>query len=94
LSNEDEKRIIDTIKGYRQLDDFSVIVNNEQMKQKAYSFGAGQYFETKIEYCEINQEGFNRIITQYNENLITLFNKGKELEQQIISNLRKLYHEN
>ncbi len=90
LSNEDEKRIIDTIKGYRQLDDFSVIVNNEQMKQKAYSFGAGQYFETKIEYVELSPEEFEERINEFKNKISFYFNNSRELEIQILKNFNKL----
>ncbi len=94
LSKEDEQLIIDTINQNKIIDDFSVIVNNRSIKEKNYSFGAGQYFETKIEYSELSPEEFNKKIEKSIETLRDLFQKGRELDTTIVSNLRKMIYEN
>ena len=49
LSDDEVARIINTFVGHQVEDDFSVSVSTEDIKNKGYSFSAGQYFEVKIE---------------------------------------------
>ena len=58
LRDHEIEQIINTFNNHEAVDDFSVIVTNEQMKEKNYSFSAGQYFEVKIEYVDITAEEF------------------------------------
>ena len=58
LNTEEEQQIIDAFNSDRSIDDFSVIVNFDQIKVKNYSFSAGQYFEIKIEHEQITNEEF------------------------------------
>ena len=58
LSADDENRIIDTFNGHKAVEDFSVVVSYDQIKEKNYSFSAGQYFEVKIEYVDITPKAF------------------------------------
>ena len=37
------------------IEDFSVKVTNEQIKEKNYSWSAGQYFDVKIEHITKSQ---------------------------------------
>lgn len=93
LSKEEIKRIEDTFINHKQVDDFSVIVTYDQIKEKNYSFSAGQYFEIKIEYVEMTEDEFNQKIVTYSNNLENLFLKGKSLEQDIKKRLSELEYE-
>jgi type I restriction enzyme M protein len=84
LSSDDENLIIDTIIEQREIEDFSVLVNNETIKNKSYSFAAGQYFETKIEHNELTPEEFSSIMKEYQMKLSNLFTKSRELENEIL----------
>ena len=75
------------------VDDFSVKVSYEQIKEKNYSFSAGQYFEVKIEFVELSEEEFNQRMLAYATRLNQLFAEGKELEQSIKERLGELKYD-
>ena len=58
LRENEVQQIIDTFINREEVEDFSVIVPFEGLKEKNYSFSAGQYFEVKIEYVDITAEEF------------------------------------
>lgn len=87
LSANDENRIIDTINNNETIDDFSIVVDNEKIKEKNYSFGAGQYFERTIEYCELSPKEFENTIDESKSRLKTLFEDSRKLETEILSKL-------
>ena len=93
LSAEDENRIIDTFNGHKAVEDFSVVVSYDQIKEKNYSFSAGQYFEVKIEYVDITPEAFAAIMEAFKSNLNSLFAESKELEKEIQKQLGGLKYE-
>lgn len=90
LSNDEIKKIEDTFINQEAIDDFSVLVSFDEIKEKNYSFSAGQYFEIKIEYVEMTKEEFENKIDYYKKELTNLFNQNKELEKEIIEDLEKL----
>ena len=87
LSNEEEQRIINTFIGHEAVDDFSVCVSYDSIKEKNYSFSAGQYFEVKIEYVDITAEEFEAKMEVYRKSLTEKFRKGHELEKSILEQL-------
>ncbi len=93
LSAEDENRIIDTFNGHKAVEDFSVVVSYDQIKEKNYSFSAGQYFEVKIEYVDITPEAFTAKMEVFKSNLNSLFAESKELEKEIQKQLGGLKYE-
>ena len=93
LSKEDEQSIVNTFKKKEQKDNFSVIVERNEILNKNYSFSAGQYFEVKLEYVELTQEEFNEKMATYSTNLKEYFAKGKSLEEEINQRLEGLKYE-
>lgn len=93
LSSKEIKKIEETFINKQQVDDFSVVIYFDEVKEKNYSFSAGQYFEVKIEYVEISQEEFDNKINQYKSNLREYFEKGKSLEDKILKSLEGLKFE-
>ena len=87
LSFDDEEKIISTINSNAVIEDFSVIVENGKMKEKSYSFGAGQYFDTKIEYSDLTPEEFEEKIRNFTSNLDRFFEESRLLEEQIRKNM-------
>jgi type I restriction enzyme M protein len=87
LSTDDENKIIDTINNQDVIEDFSIIVENENIKGRNYSLGAGQYFEKKIEYSELTNEEFENKIKETKERLSDLFKESKKLETKLLSKL-------
>lgn len=93
LKEEEIEKIVNTFAKQEVIDDFSVEVTYEQLKEKNYSFSAGQYFEVKIEYIELTQEEFNNKMQEFMDNLEKYFSEGKALEEEIRQQLGELKYE-
>ena len=87
LRNDEVSQIIDTFIKRNEIEDFSVLVSFDDLKEKNYSFSAGQYFEVKIEYVDITQEEFEKKMNEFKEILSQSFKKGHELEESIMKQL-------
>jgi type I restriction enzyme M protein len=93
LSPEEEQKIINTFNKHEAIEDFTVVVSYDQIKEKNYSFSAGQYFEVKIDYMDISHEEFTSKLKGFEDNLKNLFAESKELEKEIENNLKGLKYE-
>jgi type I restriction enzyme M protein len=93
LSPEEEQVIIDTFNEHKAIEDFTAVVNYEQIKEKNYSFSAGQYFEVKIEYTDITLEEFDTKMSGLKNSLVSLFGESKNLEKEIQKQLTHLKYE-
>lgn len=93
LSANEEQQIIDTFNKHEEKADFSVFVSFDEIKEKNYSFSAGQYFEIKIEYVDITSEEFEEKMKVYKENLKEYFDKSKKLQKEVLDRLEKLRYE-
>lgn len=94
LRDYEVNQIIDTFLNREVIDDFSVIVPLEDIKEKNYSFSAGQYFEIKIEYVDITAEEFEAKMNGFKSSLAEKFKKSHELEESIMKQLGELVYEN
>lgn len=90
LKPEEEQQIINAFTYDKSIDDFSVVVSYDEIKEKNYSFAAGQYFEIKIPHTDITEEEFNASITQIKEKLRGLIDTQRKLEEQINQQINKL----
>ena len=93
LSSQDEQQIIDGFKVLDPIDDFSIVVEYDDIKEKNYSFSAGQYFDIKIEYTDITKEEFQEEMKSYQENLWEFFKDSKKLEDEIFNQLNWLKYD-
>ena len=93
LSHEEEQKIINTFNNHEAIEDFTVVVSYEQIKEKNYSFSAGQYFEVKIEYTDISPAEFEAKMNGFKANLDSLFAESKTLEKEIQQQLNGLKYE-
>lgn len=93
LRESEIEKIVETFAKQDIVDDFSVEVTYDQLKEKNYSLSAGQYFEVKIEYVELTQEEFNNKMAIYKANLNKYFNENKRLEEEVIKSLEELKYE-
>ena len=93
LSPEEEQTIINTFNKHEAVEDFTVVVSYEQIKEKNYSFSAGQYFDVKIEYTDITPKEFELKMNTYKKTLDNLFNDSKVLETEIKKQLNSLKYE-
>ena len=93
LSANDETKIIDTINNKEVVEDFSIVVDTEKIKGRKFSFGAGQYFDTKIEYSELTPDEFDEKMQEHQNNLAKYFSQGRELEKNILKNFKIVTYE-
>ena len=93
LRDNEQQQIIDTFKNMEVIEDFSVKVTNDQIKEKNYSWSAGQYFEIKIEHIDITAEEFETRMNSYKQNLKGYFEEWKKLQDDIFNQLSGLKYE-
>ncbi|MEI6039743.1 MAG: class I SAM-dependent DNA methyltransferase [Candidatus Berkelbacteria bacterium] len=93
LSCEDESKIISAFKTKEPIENFSVVIEYSEIKEKNYSLSAGQYFDVKIEYVDITPEQFSSKIDDYKKNLNELFTDSKNLESEIKKQLNGLKYD-
>ncbi len=93
LSHDEEQKIINTFNKHEAIEDFTVVVSYDQIKEKNYSFSAGQYFEVKIEYTDITPAEFETKMDGFKANLDSLFAESKSLEIEIQKQLNGLKYE-
>ena len=86
-------KIVDTFLNKEAVDDFSVAVTCDEIKEKKYSLAAGQYFDVKIEYVELSQDEFNARMSAYAEKLQEYFAEGDKLKTEIMDQLKKVKYE-
>lgn len=92
LSEDEIKKIENTFINQEVIKDFSVKVTYEQLKEKNYSFSAGQYFEVEIEYVELTKDEFDEKIAGYASRLDNLFAEGITLENSIRERIKELQY--
>ena len=80
LKPEEEQQIVNAFLSNQPIDDFSVVVSYDEIKEKNYSFAAGQYFEIKIPHVDITEEEFNSTIDSIINQLGELQEQGKKLQ--------------
>ena len=90
LSNDEIERIVTTFLNKEAVDDFSVAVTYDEIKEKGYSLSAGQYFDIKIDYVDITEEEFNQRMTEYKNTLTQQFEESHRLEAEIMKQLGSL----
>lgn len=93
LSDAEEQLIINTFNKHEAVEDFTVVVSYDQIKEKNYSLSAGQYFDVKIEYIDITPDEFEAKMNAFQSNLNSFFAESKELENEIQKQLKGLTYE-
>ena len=84
------EQIISTFRNKKSVDDFSISVTYDKIKEKNYSLSAGQYFDIKIEFVEITEEEFQQKLADFQAELDELTTQGSELDKKIAEGLKKL----
>ena len=93
LSQPEERQIIEIFNRHETQEDFTVVVSYEQIKEKKYSFSAGQYFDVKVEYADITANEFAEKMNGYKQNLDSLFKTADDFEEEIQKQLARLSYE-
>lgn len=95
LRDFEVEQIVHTFRNCEAVDDFSVAVTYDKIKEKGYSLSAGQYFDIKIDYVDITEEEFNRRMANFQQTLTEQFEESHRLEKEIMAQLQSLkFNEN
>ena len=95
LRDFEVEQIVRTFRNCEAVDDFSVAVTYDEIKEKGYSLSAGQYFDIKIDYVDITEEEFNRRMATFQQTLTEQFEESHRLEKEIMAQLQSLkFNEN
>ena len=84
------EQIVTTFREAKAVDDFSVCVSYDEIKEKGYSLSAGQYFDIKIDYVDITEEEFNNRMATFTAELTAQFEESHRLEEEIMKQLKSL----
>lgn len=90
LRSDEVKKIVDTFRGKKTVEDFSVVKTYKDIQKKNFSLSAGQYFDIKIEYVDITAEEFNAQMKTDIEELSAMFQESRKLEEEIQKQLKSL----
>lgn len=90
LRDFEVEQIVSTFRERKAVDDFSVAVTYDEIKEKGYSLSAGQYFDIKIDYVDITEEEFNARMAGFRSELSAQFEESHRLEQEIMKHLASL----
>lgn len=93
LSPAEEQLIIETFLSKKSIDNFSIKVSHEQISSKNYSFSAGQYFDVKIETCEITPDQFKKKVEDFQLTLASLFKESQTIELKVEKSLSGISYE-
>lgn len=95
LRDFEVEQIVHTFRNCEAVDDFSVAVTYDEIKEKGYSLSAGQYFDIKIDYVDITEEEFNQRMANFQQTLTEQFEESHRLEKEILAQLQSLkFNEN
>ena len=83
-------QIVKTFQNRESVEDFSVAVTYDEIKEKGYSLSAGQYFDIKIDYVDITADEFNQRMAGYKSKLTEMFKESHRLEAEIMKQLDSL----
>lgn len=90
LRQEEIDLIVDTFIKKEIVDDFSVVVSYDDIKEKGYSLSAGQYFDVKIDYIDITEDELNLHMTEFLEEFNSLSAKSISLDNEIRNKISKI----
>lgn len=90
LNEREIEQIVTTFLNKEAVEDFSVAVTYDDIREKNYSLSAGQYFDIKIDYVDITEDEFNNRMAEYKRVLTEQFAESHRLEKAIMEQLDTL----
>lgn len=93
LSEDEEQRIIDAVKGAIAYNGFSVVKTFKELKEGKYSFNPGGYFDVNIEHIEISSEEFANAMNESKMKLTNMFSESAKLESAILESFSGVFYE-
>ncbi|HIF9077185.1 TPA: HsdM family class I SAM-dependent methyltransferase [Photobacterium damselae] len=93
LTQNEEESVVEAFTKKQSVEDFAVVVTPEEVREKSFSFSPSQYFEIKIDYEQMTIEDFENSKEATLEELTTLFNESKALDEAIKASIKGLSYE-
>ena len=93
LSQNDIEKIVNTAIEKQDVENFSITTCLKEIKDKGYSFSAGQYFPVRIKYVKLSQNEFEDKMQEYEKKLNKLFDEGDNLKEKIQKEMSEYYYE-
>ena len=90
LAPEELNKIVNDFVNHTVEEDFTVSVTYDAIKEKNYSLSAGQYFDVKIEYIDITQEEYEKMIDGFNSDFDKYVKETTQFQQEISKILKEL----
>ena len=90
LRDFEVEQIVKTFQNRETVEDFSVAVTYDEIKEKGYSLSAGQYFDIKIDYVDITADEFKQRMSDCKSRLTEMFKESHRLEEEIMGQLDSL----
>lgn len=90
LKESELQKIVDDFINHKVEDDFTVSVTYDAIKEKNYSLSAGQYFDVKIEYVDITQEEYEKMIDDFNADFEKYVEETAQFQKELCKILKEL----
>ena len=90
LTSEELNKIVNDFVNHTVEEDFTISVTYDAIKEKNYSLSAGQYFDVKIEYIDITQEEYDKMIDEFNDDFEKYVKETTQFQQEISKILKEL----
>lgn len=90
LTPDELNKIVNDFVNHTIEEDFTVSVTYDAIKEKNYSLSAGQYFDVKIEYIDITQEEYEKMIDEFNSDFEKYVKETTQFQQEISKILKEL----
>lgn len=88
LSKEETRLIEKTFLDFEAVIDFSVIVSHKKIKNKNYSFAAGQFFNTEVERKNVSAEIVQDMLNKFNKTFNLVSTKSPLNEKTLNENFK------
>jgi type I restriction enzyme M protein len=89
LSEDESNLVIDTFIQRNEVSEYSVLVSEDEMKEKNYSFSAGQYFKVIVNYDPISAKEFANYLSTHKDKLQKQFSEAEAMQAQLLDALKR-----
>jgi type I restriction enzyme M protein len=89
LSEDESNLVIDTFIQRNEVSEYSVLVSEDEMREKNYSFSAGQYFKVIVNYDPISAKEFTDYLSTHKNKLQKQFSEAEAMQAQLLDALKR-----
>lgn len=89
LSEDESNLVIDTFIQRNEVSEYSVLVSENEMREKNYSFSAGQYFKVIVNYDPISAKEFADYLSNHKNKLQKQFSEAEAMQAELLDALKR-----